>query len=99
MYDNWRKKISLINWINSVDDQDIINKIQKLKEESLNELPKEIIELIELSNQATDDECIKHTTTRELLNNKWKRFFGHLWLLIHSNKQKNLLEKFGTKKW
>lgn len=64
------KKISLINWINSINDQDIINKIQKLKEESLNELPKEIIELLELSDQAADNECVKHTTTKELLNNK-----------------------------
>lgn len=62
------KKISLINWINSINDQDIINKIQKLKEESLNELPKEIIELLELSNQAKDEACIKHTSAKKLVN-------------------------------
>lgn len=64
------EKISLINWINSINDQVIINKIQKLKEESLSELPKEIIELLELSDQVGDDKCVKHTKTRELLNNK-----------------------------
>ena len=65
-----QKKISLINWITNIDDEDLINKIENFRKSSLNDLPKEIIELLRISDSENIDDCIEHTSARDLLKKK-----------------------------
>jgi lipid II:glycine glycyltransferase (peptidoglycan interpeptide bridge formation enzyme) len=65
-----QKKISLINWITNLEDETLINQMEDFRKTSLNELPKEIVKLLEISDSESFDDCIEHTNTRDILNRK-----------------------------
>ena len=63
------QKISLIKWILELEDEQVIKKLEVLRSlDSKEKLPNEIIELLELSNKASLDNCIKHTRSKNLIN-------------------------------
>ena len=65
-----QRKISLINWITNLDDEDVINQIENFRKTSLEDLPKEIVELLRISDSENIDDCIEHTSVRDLLKKK-----------------------------
>jgi len=65
-----QRKISLINWITNIEDESLISQMEDFKRKSLDELPKEIAKLLELSDTAKESDCIAHTTSKGLLGRK-----------------------------
>ncbi|MFY0600959.1 MAG: hypothetical protein JXR03_14890 [Cyclobacteriaceae bacterium] len=62
-----QRKISLINWITNLDDEMVIGQIESFQKASLNELPNEIVQLLEISEAVKKEDCIEHTNSRTLL--------------------------------
>ena len=67
-----QRKISLINWITSLEDESVINQIEAFRKSSLDELPKEIVELLKISGSENLNDCVEHTNSRDVLT-KTKR--------------------------
>lgn len=65
-----QRKISLINWITNLEDESVINQIEDFRKSSLDELPKEIVELLNISDSENLDDCIEHTNSRAILTKK-----------------------------
>lgn len=63
-----QRKISLINWITNLEDETVINQIEDFRKTSLNELPKEIVELLTIAAAESVDDCIEHTTSQDILD-------------------------------
>lgn len=67
-----QRKISLINWITNLEDESVINQIEGFRKSSLDELPKEIVELLKISGSENLNDCVEHTNSRDVLT-KTKR--------------------------
>lgn len=65
-----QKKISLINWITTLEDETVINQIEGFRKTSLNQLPREIIELLTMSAAEKEEDCIEHTNVQDILDVK-----------------------------
>ena len=65
-----QRKISLINWITNLDDVAVINQIESFRKTSLNSLPKEIVELLSSAAAESDEDCVEHTSARDILGMK-----------------------------
>ncbi|WP_421977617.1 hypothetical protein [Roseivirga seohaensis] len=63
-----QKKISLINWITNLEDEAIIDQITGFQKSSLDELPKAIVELLKMAEAEPEENLIKHTNVRDILN-------------------------------
>jgi hypothetical protein len=63
-----QRKISLIKWITSLEDESVIDQIEDFRNSTLDELPDEIVELLKISDSTKKQECIEHTNSREVLN-------------------------------
>lgn len=63
-----QRKISLIHWITNIEDETVISKIEGYRKNTLDELPKEIIELLEMAASEPIENCIEHTNARDILN-------------------------------
>lgn len=63
-----QKKISLINWITNLEDEVIIDQITVFQKSSLDELPKAIVELLKTAEAEPEENLIKHTSVRDILN-------------------------------
>ncbi len=63
-----QKKISLINWITNLEDENVIDQIEDFRKSSLDELPKEIVDLLEISDSESLNDCVEHTTSRAILS-------------------------------
>lgn len=62
--------MSLINWITNLEDETVINQIEGFRKTSLNELPKEIVELLSIAAAENIEDCIEHTNSRDILDLK-----------------------------
>lgn len=65
-----QRKISLINWITNLEDESVLNQIEDFRKSSLDELPKEIVELLKISDSENFNDSIEHTNSRDILNKK-----------------------------
>jgi hypothetical protein len=65
-----QRKISLINWITNLNDEKLINQIEGFRKTSLNELPKEIVQLLNISDSESLDDSVEHTNARDILKRK-----------------------------
>lgn len=65
-----QKKIALINWISNLEDEKLINRIEKFRKTSLSQLPGEIVQLLQVSDAEGTENLIEHTTSRGILNSK-----------------------------
>ncbi|HAC15530.1 MAG TPA: hypothetical protein DCE78_06240 [Bacteroidetes bacterium] len=63
-----QRKISLINWITNLEDETVIYQIEGFRKTSLNDLPKEIVELLNMSVAEKDEDCIEHTSVQDILD-------------------------------
>ncbi len=62
-----QRKIALINWITNLNEESLIKQIEDFRKDTLKDLPEEIVKLLEVSDSATEGECIEHTNSRTLL--------------------------------
>jgi len=63
-----QRKISIINWITNLDDETIINQIESFRKTSIDQLPKEIVELLNISAAESIEDCIEHTSAQDILD-------------------------------
>ncbi|MEM7548494.1 MAG: hypothetical protein AAF363_02395 [Bacteroidota bacterium] len=63
-----QKKIALINWITNLDDETVIDKIEGFRKTSINELPNEIVELLNIAASEPIEDCIEHTSAQDILD-------------------------------
>lgn len=64
-----QRKIELINWITNLDNEAVLQRMEELREISINDLPNEIVSLLELSNKTRKEDLIEHTSSKDILNN------------------------------
>lgn len=62
-----QRKISLINWITNLTEESLIIQMERFRRESLEELPRDIVTLLEKSDTVKEEICIEHTTARKIL--------------------------------
>ncbi|WP_422006345.1 hypothetical protein [Roseivirga pacifica] len=62
-----QRKISLINWITNLKDEGLIKQVEKFRDDSLSQLPDEIVELLKKSDAESLENCHEHTSAREIL--------------------------------
>ena len=65
-----QRKIALINWITNLENESLIGQMEVFRNSTLDELPKEIVSLLKISDTAPEDDCVAHTTSRNLLGRK-----------------------------
>ena len=63
-----QRKLELINWITNIQNESLLQRIESFRNDPEQEIPDVILELLEESNSAPLEDCIEHTSARELLN-------------------------------
>lgn len=62
-----QKKISLINWITTLEDEVILDQIAEIQKASLDELPGAVVELLKRAEAEPDENLVKHTSAKDFL--------------------------------
>lgn len=65
-----QKKISLINWIISLEDEEILDQMAEFKEPSFDELPGAIVQMIKTAESEPDENLVEHTSAKDFLKTK-----------------------------
>jgi len=65
-----QKKISLINWITTLEDEMILDQMEGLKKSSMDELPVAIVQLLKMAEAEPNENLIKHTSAKDFLKMK-----------------------------
>lgn len=65
-----QKKLSLIQWITNLQDDNLIDQVEDIRKSSLDDLPNEIVKMLHISDAENIEECIEHTTSVEILLEK-----------------------------
>ncbi|MEQ9299102.1 MAG: hypothetical protein RIF33_11080 [Cyclobacteriaceae bacterium] len=64
------KKIALINWITTIEDEQVIDQIVGFQTASLDELPSAIVQMLQIAEDEPDQHLIKHTSAKDILEMK-----------------------------
>ncbi|SMD37033.1 hypothetical protein SAMN04488029_3199 [Reichenbachiella faecimaris] len=62
-----QRKLELITWITAIQDEDLLERIEDFRHNPRPEIPDAILELLRESSSAKLEDCIEHTSARELL--------------------------------
>jgi hypothetical protein len=65
-----QRKLELITWITSIQNVDMLERIEDFRNNPEPEIPDTILELLHASSSARLEDCIEHTSARELLGRK-----------------------------
>ena len=65
-----QRKLELITWISSIQSEDVLNRIEDFRNNPEPEIPVTILDLLHESSAAKLEDCIEHTSARELLGRK-----------------------------
>lgn len=65
-----QKKISLINWISTLEDEVILDQLEGIKKTSIDQLPGAIVQLIKMAEDEPNENLIKHTSAKDFLKMK-----------------------------
>ena len=65
-----QRKLELITWISSIQSEDLLDRIEGFRNDPEQEIPNTILELLHESSSAKLEDCIEHTSARELLGRK-----------------------------
>ena len=65
-----QRKLELITWITTIQNEDMLERIEDFRNHPESEIPNTILELLHESSSAKLEECIEHTSARELLGRK-----------------------------
>ena len=67
-----QRKLELISWLSSVQNEKIIEGIEELKNNPNINVPDMIVNLIKKSSQAAQEDCVEHTNVKNLIGRKKK---------------------------
>lgn len=62
-----QRKQELISWIADIEREDVIMRIEDFRDNPDPEIPSTILELLKESSSAKLEDCIDHTSVRDLL--------------------------------
>lgn len=66
-----KRKIELINWITELESELLIQSLEQLRmEDESKKTPSEIIQLLQISKQASENELVKHSSSKEIFSKK-----------------------------
>lgn len=65
-----QRKLELITWITAIQNEDLLDRIEDFRDNPEEKLPNTILELLHESSSAGLEDCIEHTSARELLGRK-----------------------------
>ena len=65
-----QRKLELITWITAIQNEDLLDRIEDFRDNTDEKLPNTILELLHESSSAKPEDCIEHTSARELLGRK-----------------------------
>ena len=65
-----QRKLELITWITAIQSEDLLERIEDFRNNPEAEIPNTILELLHESSSAKLEDCIEHTSARELLGRK-----------------------------
>ena len=65
-----QRKLELITWITAIENEDVIERIEDFRNNPEPKIPDTILELLRESSSAKLEDCIEHTSARELLGRK-----------------------------
>ena len=65
-----QRKDNLISWVNGLNNEALIYRLEELKNESQTKLPDQIISLLDSSNSVDFSELTEHTNSRDLPNHQ-----------------------------
>ena len=65
-----QRKLELITWITTIQSEDMLERIEDFRNNPEPKIPDAILELLHESSSAKLEDCIEHTSARELLGRK-----------------------------
>lgn len=65
-----QRKLELITWITGIQSEDLLERIEDFRNNPESEIPDTILKLLNESSSAKLEDCIEHTSARELLGRK-----------------------------
>lgn len=65
-----QRKLELITWITAIQSEDLLERMEDFRHNTQPEIPDAIIELLRESSSTKLEDCIEHTSARELLGRK-----------------------------
>jgi len=65
-----QRKLELITWITAIQNEDLLDRIEDFRDNPDEKLPNTILELLHESSAAKPEDCVEHTSARELLGRK-----------------------------
>lgn len=65
-----QRKLELITWITAIQNEDLLVRIEDFRNNPDEKIPNTILELLHESSSAKLEDCIEHTSARELLGRK-----------------------------
>lgn len=65
-----QRKLELITWITAIQNEDLLERIEDFRNNPDEKLPNTILEFLHESSSAKLEDCIEHTSARELLGRK-----------------------------
>ena len=65
-----QRKLELITWITAIQSEDLLERIEDFRDNPNPEIPSTILELLHESSSAKLEDCVEHTSARELLGRK-----------------------------
>lgn len=65
-----QRKLELITWITAIQSEDLLERIEDFRNHPDSEISDTILELLRESSSAKLEDCLEHTSARELLKRK-----------------------------
>ena len=65
-----QRKLELITWISAIQSEELLDRIEDFRNNPEPEIPNTILEFLNKSSSAKLEDCIEHTSARELLGRK-----------------------------
>lgn len=62
-----QRKNALIHWIKHLEDEHVIDQLEGIRENSLDALPREIVQLLKISASEKTKDCVEHITAQDIL--------------------------------
>jgi len=62
-----QKKIALIKWIATLEDEDVLDQMAGFKRASVDEPPDGIVQLLKMAEAEPDENLVKHSSAKDFL--------------------------------
>lgn len=65
-----QKKIALIKWIATLEDEEVLDQMAGFKSASIDDLPDGIVQLLKMADAEPDENLVKHSSAKDFLKMK-----------------------------